>query len=56
MPSLEDKVKDLERLVNIHETFFKEQYSYDKTKIYDKFEELEEQIKDIKKSIEEVIG
>ena len=39
------RIKELERLVQIHETFFQKQYEYDKSLIMERFEKLENESK-----------
>ena len=39
------RIKELERLVNIHETFMKEQYQYDRKLTTSRFEWIEKKIK-----------
>ena len=47
---LTKRIKELERIVQIHETFMKTQYQYDKSLIMKRFEKLEEN-RDLNKKI-----
>lgn len=38
------RIKELERLVQIHETFMKKQYQYDKSLIMERFDNLEKKV------------
>ena len=42
---LKKRISELERLVKIHETFFKEQYEYDKKLIMERFGKIEKKLK-----------